>query len=269
MYKLTKKTARKSLCLYGAPVTGKTTMVADLVAAGHNVCYIDLDFNTGPFMQLPEDVLERMTYVRISDNHLDGNVLQCMHDLKRGRFSVCDAHGVRLCPVCKKAGIESVPLSLADLPEGSIVVLDSFSVVHASASRRVLEANSIEAENMARLDQTYYAAVSNITSPVWEFFAKLPYPVHSIIITHPRNKMPTLVKDPPPPYWVPYAGSVNYSADSSAKWVDAMWFTRQGRPPAFARAGVVDKFDAFTRGIDVSKWKDYTLTQAALEYFKA
>lgn len=268
MFEFNKAEAYKSLCVYGPPVTGKTEMVVSLLKAGHVVWYIDLDRNTAPFEAASPEVLKNLRYLRISDNHVTGNIVTSLNALKVGKLVVCQDHGVFQCPVCKKAEPPRPMLefNLGMMGRGDILVLDSFSVVHGSVLRKVLAHNSITPEDMQRMETTFYAAVANLTAPIWELFCKPPQPVNTIILTHTKNKAPTLIKDPPPPYYVPNAGSVNFSAESAGRLLGALWYTRVGQPPMYGSSRT-ERFDAFTRSVDPELFKGKSLGEAAVMYF--
>ena len=265
-FQFDKKTRHRSLCVYGPPVTGKTEMLVTLLKAGKKIWYLDLDGNTGPLEAQPPEVTANLRYIRITDGLVDGNVVNALSSLRSGKMTVCTTHGVNNCPPCKKESKEFLVFSLSMMEPNDILCVDSFSVVHNSVLRKVIAHNGLDPTDMARMDQTFYAAVSNLTAPLWELLCKPPAPVDTIILTHSKNKAPTLVKDPPPPYWVPNAGSVNFSADSAGKLLGALWLTQKDQPPRYGSKRT-DRLDAFTRGIDPAELAGLSLGDAAVKYF--
>lgn len=261
-----KGAAYKSLCIYGPPVTGKTESVVALLRAGRVVWYLDLDGNTAPFLNVEPSAIKNLRYIRITDDHINGNVVDALQALRTGRMNICKLHGVHSCSVCRKSGGVVASFSLADMSPSDVLCVDSFSVVHASVTRKVIAFNNIDTVQMQRLDQTFYAAVSNITAPLWEFLCKPPAPVNTLILTHAKNKAPTLVKDPPPAYYVPNAGSVNFSADSASRLLGALWLTNVGKPPNYGSTRT-ERFDAFTRSISADELKPLSLGDAVVRYF--
>lgn len=127
---------RTTVCVYGAPKSGKSLAIGQL-AKYFKLIWFDLENGWEVLLQLPEELQANIELIRLPDDKGYPIAIETIMKLVRGsKFYVCEVHGKASsvpCPICAKSGDTIHELELAKLPADAIVVIDSGSQLSNSA----------------------------------------------------------------------------------------------------------------------------------------
>lgn len=121
------------ILLFGPPKSGKTKLAGDL-ASDYNLIWFDLENGVDTLKQLPVEQQARVDVITLPDTRSYPIAIETMLKVIKGaKVEICEEHGKVGCPVCKKAGGAFVSLELNNLPEDTVVVVDSLTQLTNSA----------------------------------------------------------------------------------------------------------------------------------------
>jgi hypothetical protein len=133
--KLTDKlpSATHRVLIFGAPKTGKTQLAATL-ASKYKLIWFDLENGYGTLLKLPKDQQENIELISIPDSKTFPIAIETMLKVITGNeVSICEEHGKVSCPICTKDGKAVSKVSLKDVGNDTVVVIDSLSQLSNSA----------------------------------------------------------------------------------------------------------------------------------------
>lgn len=119
--------------IFGAPKSGKTQLAATL-ASKYKLIWFDLENGYGTLLKLPKDQQENIELISVPDSKTFPIAIETMLKVIAGNsVSICEDHGKVSCPVCTKDNKPTTTVSLKDLSNDSVVVIDSLSQLSNSA----------------------------------------------------------------------------------------------------------------------------------------
>lgn len=192
-----------NLCVYGPASTGKTSLVAALLLAGIPVTLIDIDGNINPLMDLPQEALALLNYIRVSTSNVKPAFLPFIKKLTdTGTAVVCNEHGMVDCLECKNLGGDLVGLNLNKL-SGRVLVFDNTSRMTETMSFEAMKQGELKAGE--KFSYTEHGTATLLT----KFFGNcwLPLNIPTITIAHPLDTQSTLDPKGPPPFHHPLLGT--------------------------------------------------------------
>jgi adenosyl cobinamide kinase/adenosyl cobinamide phosphate guanylyltransferase len=128
--------------IFGAPKSGKTQLAASL-AAKYKLIWFDLENGYGTLLKLPKDQQERIELISIPDSKAFPIAVETMLKVITGNtVSICEEHGKVSCPLCKKDGKPEVTLTLKELQNDTVVVIDSLTQFTNSAIAHITKNQS-------------------------------------------------------------------------------------------------------------------------------
>ncbi len=133
--KLTNKlpSSTHRVLIFGAPKSGKTQLAATL-ASQFNLLWFDLENGYGTLLKLPTAEQERIELISIPDSKTFPIAIETMLKVIAGNpVKICEEHGKVNCPICTKDSKPQTEVSLRDLPNDTVVVIDSLSQLSNSA----------------------------------------------------------------------------------------------------------------------------------------
>ena len=224
-----KKTAGlpEKVCIFGAPKTGKTTLVGELARHGFNLIYVDVAAEGSILLKLPEEAQQRITYVPVistSDTPLAHNTVDKI--VRGGHFKICGLHGRVDCFDCKKLKRDAlddwieidVPRERTADNSNTILVIDNMSEVSTAIACNIQKGKTLIApipdldkETIQRVTEkeSYedYRIQGGYLNRILSFIQSAKY--HCIVTAHEvEAKTETGLER-----IVPYIGTTNYSAN--------------------------------------------------------
>lgn len=128
--------AARKVLVYGGPKTGKTELVARL-AEKKRLWWFDFEDGIKTVLhspRIPKEWWERIEYFHIPDTQIWPVAARTMlHVIKGKEVSICHAHGVANCMLCKKDNAPTSVINLSTFTNDDVLVLDSVSQLAASA----------------------------------------------------------------------------------------------------------------------------------------
>ena len=135
MAKLTSFTSdsNQKIVVYGPPKAGKTQLVGTL-ASKYKLIWFDLENGFETLLKLPQEIKERIELVRIPDSKVYPIAVETMLKVFSGAaVEICEEHAKVNCAICKKDSKPTYKFKLSDVPEDTIVVVDSLTQFTISA----------------------------------------------------------------------------------------------------------------------------------------
>lgn len=139
MAKLSSLTANRKhrVLLFGPPKSGKSKLAGGL-AEQFDLVWFDLEAGKDVLFQLPEEQQSKIELIDIPDTRAYPIAIESMLKvIKGGKHSICETHGKVSCPICSKNGAPVVEVCLNDLPDDTIVVVDSLTQLNNSAMAHI------------------------------------------------------------------------------------------------------------------------------------
>lgn len=119
--------------IFGAPKSGKTQLASTL-AAKYKLIWFDLENGYGTLLKLPKSQQENVELISIPDSKTFPIAVETMLKVVTGNaVSICEEHGKVNCPICKKDSKPATEVSLKDLDNNTVVVIDSLTQFTNSA----------------------------------------------------------------------------------------------------------------------------------------
>ena len=119
--------------IFGAPKSGKTQLVGTL-AARYNLLWFDLENGIGTLLKLPQQLQEKVDVISLADTKEYPIAIETMLKVISGKeVMICEAHGKVACPLCTKSGAPSTRVCLNELPNDTVLVVDSLTQLTNSA----------------------------------------------------------------------------------------------------------------------------------------
>lgn len=136
-------TLRTTVCVFGAPKSGKSEAIARLAEAGFNLIWIDIENGWEVLLKLSPEAQKRVTLLRLPDSKGWPIAIKSLLRLVKGnKLLVCEEHGaaeVAGCPVCRKEGKPMTEIELGKLDANTIVVIDSGTQLSTSAMNHITQ----------------------------------------------------------------------------------------------------------------------------------
>lgn len=131
----------RKILIYGAPKTGKTELYGALAAA-KKLHVFDNEQSTKTFFKESSPAFKHLNNIEIfpiaDTQTFPVAIGTTLHATKNVAFSLCDAHGVKDCPICKKAGASFSVYDPTKFGPDDVVVIDSVSQLAQSAMYHIL-----------------------------------------------------------------------------------------------------------------------------------
>lgn len=119
--------------IFGAPKSGKTQLASTL-ASKYKLIWFDLENGYGTLLKLPRQQQENIELIGLPDSKTFPIAVETMLKVITGnQVSICEEHGKVACPICKKDNKPAVDISLKDLDNSTVVVIDSLTQFTNSA----------------------------------------------------------------------------------------------------------------------------------------
>jgi len=126
--------------IYGPPKVGKTQLAGTL-ASKYNLIWFDLENGVETLLKLPEEQKERIEVIRIPDTRSFPIAIETMLKvIKGGKFRICEKHGKIACSACAKEGLDITDVNLIDVPNDTVIVVDSLTQLTNSAIAHITKA---------------------------------------------------------------------------------------------------------------------------------
>jgi hypothetical protein len=176
----------QSILVYGEAKVGKTRKVADeLTAAGFNVLWLDVENGGQTLMQLPDEQLDRITYIKVPDTATNpvgivtvGRMLSAKQPLK-----VCAAHGAVNCTDKGCAAPEAYfTFDPSKMDESWVLVVDSLTQLTDSAMARVKQDGDVFVKGVTKAGYDEFGAQGALLTNVLSHMQQAPY--HRVFISH-------------------------------------------------------------------------------------
>lgn len=216
----------EKVCIFGAPLSGKTTLIARLAERGFPLIFIDVATEGTALLKLSQAAQERITYVPVqstSETPLAHNTVDKL--VRGGTFTLCGAHGRVSCPSCKKAGSDdwlevTIPTARTIENKDIIVVIDNMSAVSNAIACNVQKGKTLiapiaemEKETVQRVAEKEafedYRVQGAYLNRMLSFIQNGPY--HCIVTAHEVEA----TAESGGTKLVPFIGTTNYSANVS------------------------------------------------------
>lgn len=253
---LTQLKLGKKLAVYGAPAVGKTTLTASLVEAGWDVVYVDLDGNPEPYMDLPSDKLQSVTYIPLRETSHTPSRYKALSNLSdTGKLTWCADHNIHECSVCTETIVwDSRTVDW----KKTIFVLDSYTSVHRSCTYGTYVEHKLD--DAAKLEIPHFGTVTRLNNRAIDWV--LNSNANCVVVTHRASKLG--LTDKGAEKWYPVLGSQNLSM-SLPMFLNALWYMKS--PTTLQMEKPLDgSVDAFTRG-GAAKFKSMSPAAAIAAFF--
>ena len=119
--------------VFGPPKVGKTQLVGTL-ASEFKLIWFDLENGYNTLLKLPAQLQERIELIHIPDSKVFPIAVETMLKVFSGNtVQICDEHGKVGCALCKKDNKPYVEFNINNVPDDTIVVIDSLTQYTNSA----------------------------------------------------------------------------------------------------------------------------------------
>lgn len=213
--KLSQKTASKHhhILLFGPPKSGKS-LLAGKLAEKYNLLWFDLEAGSNTLFQLPVSAQERIELVALPDTRGFPIAIETMLKVIKGnKVEICDEHGKVACSICRKDSKPFTTVALNELPEDTIVVIDSLTQLTNSAIAHITK-NQPEDYKMEFDD---WGNLGKLLDTFLSYVQQAPYSI--VCISHETEVEMVDGKSK----IVPTAGTRNFSRNT-AKYFDEVFY---------------------------------------------
>lgn len=133
------KSPTHRVLVFGAPKAGKTQLVGTL-ASKYNLLWFDLENGIGTLLKLPVDQQQRVNVISLADTKEYPIAIETMLKVITGNaVEICDNHGKVSCPLCKKDSAPVTRVCLNELPQDTVLVVDSLTQLTNSAIAHIIK----------------------------------------------------------------------------------------------------------------------------------
>lgn len=216
----------EKVCIFGAPLSGKTTLIGELAEKGFHLIFIDVAAEGTALLKLSQAAQDRITYVPVlstSETPMAHNTVDKL--VRGGIFRLCGSHGRVNCPGCIKAGSTdwmevNIPIARTEETKNTIVVIDNMSTVSQAIACNVQKGKTLiapipemEKETVQRVAEKEafedYRIQGAYLNRLLSFIQTSQY--HCIVTAH---EVEATVESGGTKL-VPFIGTTNYSANVS------------------------------------------------------
>lgn len=212
----------KTICIVGESGSGKTTeLMKYLALSGKRSLYLDLDGNSGPVINAPAEVLEKMNYVKLRNSLDNMSVSDFLYSvMSEPMVDICAKHGWLKCGKCKKRGDNSIRLFFDTWEDDyDLVIVDSVTIMIKAIKLFSIKQATEEGERNPRAIWQRVSMVANIMM----HFLRECHP-NVVVLSHPidvRHEHEKVVQklgsrkgmELVDPYYMPCFGSVPFSRE--------------------------------------------------------
>lgn len=119
--------------VYGPPKVGKTQLVGTL-AQEFKLIWFDLENGYNTLLKLPMELQEKIELIHLPDSKVFPIAVETMLKVFSGNtVQICEEHGKVACALCKKDNKPYVEFNINQVPDDTIVVIDSLTQYTNSA----------------------------------------------------------------------------------------------------------------------------------------
>ena len=198
-----------SICVYGAPKSGKTELVGKL-AEKFKLIWIDFENGHATLRKLPIEWKRNIQMISIPDNRdFPIGIETALKVIRGDEVSICKEHGKVTCQLCKKDAKPTTLVNLDTMPEDTIVVMDSMTQLADSAMAHITKGTSDD----YKFDWDDYRKQGTVMSKFLGFIQQKNYKI--VVIAHEAE----VEMDDGKKKLVPVAGSSTFSRNA-AKYFD-------------------------------------------------
>lgn len=121
------------VCVYGPPKVGKTQLVGTL-ASQFKLIWFDLENGYNTLLKLPMELQEKIELIHLPDSKVFPIAVETLLKVFSGNtVQICEEHGKAGCAICKKDSKPYVEFNINQVPDDTIVVIDSLTQYTNSA----------------------------------------------------------------------------------------------------------------------------------------
>ena len=182
------KPSPQSILVYGEAKTGKTKRVAEELAPHFKLLWLDVENGVQTLMQLPPELQERITYIRIPDTATNPCGIKSVGLLLSSKkpTPICNEHGVVNCPNkdCKLEGA-FYTFDASTMDSEWCLVVDSLTQLSDSALKvtmQTAEAGIFGAGGGAKAGFDEWGMQGALLTNVLSHMQQAPY--HRVFISH-------------------------------------------------------------------------------------
>lgn|SRR5574343_1052547 len=123
----------RKVLLFGEPKSGKSRLAATL-AKYFQLYWLDLENGSEVINQIPNEYLDNIQLSCVPDTLTNTAAQDVCKDIFDNRATfVCDEHGKKNCPTCKKESKPGVTFDITKLGPNDVLVIDSLTQLSESA----------------------------------------------------------------------------------------------------------------------------------------
>jgi hypothetical protein len=164
--------------LYGPPKTGKTEIAGNL-SSDFDLLWFDLEAGKDTLFKLPSEQQERINIISIPDTRGFPIAAETMLKVIKGlKVSICQEHGKVNCLACGKMGKPAEEVCLNELPQGTILVIDSLTQLSNSFIAHITK----EQDEMYKMQTDDWGNLAKFVDMFLSYVQQLK--CHVICITH-------------------------------------------------------------------------------------
>jgi len=126
--------------VYGPPKVGKTQLVGTL-ASKYKLIWFDLENGYNTLLKLPLELQQNIELISLPDSKVFPIAVETLLKAFSGNaVQICEEHGKVACALCKKDSKPYVEFNLNQVPDDTIVVVDSLTQYTNSAIANITKA---------------------------------------------------------------------------------------------------------------------------------
>lgn len=208
-----KRSPHHHILLFGPPKSGKTWLAGKL-AHKFNLLLFDLESGSNTLLQLPSEAQERIELISLPDTRGFPIAIETMLKvIKGGPVEICELHGKVACAVCKREQAPTVSICLNELPEDTIVIVDSLTQLTNSAIAHITKNQPED----YKLEYDDWGSLGKLMDTFLSYVQQAPFSI--ICISH-ETEVEMVDKKTK---IVPTAGTRNFSRNT-AKYFDEVFY---------------------------------------------
>lgn len=240
----------KLVCVYGPSGSGKTTEIMKYITENNkSAIYLDLDGNTAPIASAPQEILDKMNYIKLRNSLSNMHVATFLNSaMTKPLVEVCQNHGYMNCGLCAKSHDDVIVVNFDTWKQYDLVVVDSVTIMIKAI--KLFSIKQAE-EDGERNPHAIWQRVSLIATTMMHFLRECHKNV--IVLSHPidvRHEFQKVVQKQGQrkglalvdAYYMPCFGSVPFSREAVQNLSATIYQTEDGKiitndkKPYFANA---------------------------------